>query len=434
MLLHEDSRSVNVFLRDENIYCYSRAAVERIVPWGPAAGAWRREARLAWQPFTPEVDIRFIERLATTPAAQPGLWEGRRRRVEAARLLIDQWPSNVRDCVRPLPSAQWNALQFANRGGERALELLGSNAALAYLLAVDYGCREDLAELLQRRRRELAELVGFPGTERSVRLLRKLPASSVTGEVLAELRRASQNEASSAWLAHVPRINSAVMMIGVDERLRDRFSPECVARLSRLGLRIPQCDLKARIRELAEQAQAAGTPLPFIRSLAEIDSALRPAAPPPRPRPANPQPRPAPPRMRIQTPLEFPAPPVAPPAGIEAIATPAELILEGREMLHCVGNGDYAPGIARGELYAYRMLQLERLTIMLRTGRGGWQISEVKGPRNRQPRAASLELIRRWLIEAAMRAAQPLVFGQVAAALRPAPAPVDETQIGLDFG
>jgi hypothetical protein len=434
MLLHEDSRSVNVFLRDENIYCYRRATVERIVPWGQAAGGWRRESRLAWQPFIPEVDVRFIEQLAAT--AQPGLWDGRRRRVEAARMLVDQWPANVRDRVRPLPSAQWNALQFANRGGERALELLSSNAALAYLLAVDYGCREDLAELLQRRRRELAELVGFPGTERSVRLLRKLPASSVNGEVLAELRQASQNEASSAWLAHVPRINSAVIMIGADERLRDRFSPECIARLSRLGLRIPQCDLKARIRELAEQAQAAGTPLPFIRSLAEIDSAVRPAPPPP-PRPPIPRPRPAPPRMRIRAPLEFPAPPVAPPPGIEAIATPAELILEGRTMLHCVGNGDYAPGIARGELFAYRMLQPERLTIMLRAARGGWQISEVKGPRNRQPRTASVELIRRWLREAAMAATLPLVFGQVAAAPRPAPAaasPEDAPQMGLDFG
>ena len=139
MLLNEDSRSVNVFLRDENIYCYGSGMVERIIPWGQQAGAWRRAARQAWQPFIPEVDVHYIEQLAATPGAQPGLFAARRRRIEAARLLVERWPARVRDCVRPLPSGQWHVLQFVNRAGECALVLLRYNAAVAYLLAVDHG-------------------------------------------------------------------------------------------------------------------------------------------------------------------------------------------------------------------------------------------------------------------------------------------------------
>ena len=66
-------------------------------------------------------------------------------------------------------------------------------------------------------------------------------------------------------------------------------------------------------------------------------------------------------------------------------------------MGHCVGRAGYARDIARGELYAYRMLQPERLTIMLRRTRRGWDISEVKGPQNREPGAESIKLIREWL-------------------------------------
>src|SRR5262249_21954842 len=161
------------------------------------------------------------------------LWASRRERIAAARFLVDQWPREVRDCVRPLLSSQWNLLQFANRGGEAAVQLLASNMALAYLLAATHGCDDDLPELLTRRRRELAALAGFPCSERSVRLLQKVPAACVTEELLSELRGAGGDEELAAWLSHLPRINPVVLLIGRDERLRSRFSPACIRRLVR---------------------------------------------------------------------------------------------------------------------------------------------------------------------------------------------------------
>jgi hypothetical protein len=160
--------------------------VERIVPWGPEAAAWRI-ATGEWQPFVPEFDVSDLEETACHPGtSRLPSWC---RRVAAYRFLIERWPEEARDGVRGFPSAHWQLLQFVNAGGVPALELLRSNPALGYLAAM-----AGAAGQIGLRRRNLAALFGFPETEHAVRLLRKVPTAWVSGEFLAQLRAAMTQE------------------------------------------------------------------------------------------------------------------------------------------------------------------------------------------------------------------------------------------------
>jgi hypothetical protein len=67
-------------------------------------------------------------------------------------------------------------------------------------------------------------------------------------------------------------------------------------------------------------------------------------------------------------------------------------------MQHCAGNSRfYARRIACGTLYFYRMLEPERLTIVIRPAGGGWMVEEVRGPCNRMPSDHANWLIWNWV-------------------------------------
>ena len=355
------------------LYGCQANSVERIVPWGSAAGAWRRVAS-AWLPFIPEIDVAALEVVPPPGAASSPRWL---RRAAACRFLMRRWPSEAREAVCKFPSAHWQLLQLVNRGGEAALDLLRSNPALGYLAA-----RNNAADELGLRRRSLAALFGFPETEHAVRLLHKVPAAWTSVELLDRLREAmTQDRDAEAVLTHLERINPIALDVARDAALRESVAPACLARLCRVPASASQCDLVARIRDNRGSR---------IRTLADID---RPAARPPAP---------APPRPAQRAEFRFPSPPLADlytaGARIAAVRSHGDLQGEGRAMHHCAGSDiSYARRVADGDLYFYRMLEPERLTIAIRPARGGWTVEEVRGIRNREPRAQSRAIIRGWL-------------------------------------
>jgi hypothetical protein len=389
MLERESILAADYRIDGDTLYRCQANAMERIVPWGPGAGAWRLVGG-AWQPFLPQIDVAALEETVRRPgAAASPRW---RRRVAACRLLTEQWPREVRDAVRAFPSGHWQLLQFANHGGAAALELLRSNPALAYLAAL-----HEAAGRLGLRRRSLAALCGFPASEHAVRLLRKVPAAWVCGELLEQLRDAMTYERdAAAILTHLAHINSPALNVARDPQLRASLAPACLDRLGRVPASAAHCDLVARMRDLL----AAGQGL-RIGSLADLD---RPPAAPPAP---------APPRRAGRVTCKFPAPPVAELAAagvrIAAIRSQADLQAESREMNHCAGRDtSYARRVARGRLYFYRMLEPERLTIAIRPAGEGWALDEVRGSRNREARAASRMLIRNWLSSGGEAPAAPV--------------------------
>lgn len=442
--------------------------VERIVPWGPEAAAWRIATR-EWQPFVPEFDVSYLEETACHPgASRLPSW---RRRVTAYRFLIERWPQEARDVVRGFPSAHWQLLQFVNTGDTPALELLRSNPALGYLAAM-----AGAANQIGLRRRNLAALFGFPETEHAVRLLRKVPTAWVSGEFLAQLRAAmTQGRDAEAIITHLVHINPIALEVARDPELRASIAPDCITRLSRVPASVAHCDLIARVRDVLESARNKGLPTPRIRRFSDLDRSVYAA-----PRRAHPGPRrhtprvesfafPAPPphdlaipgslpppplgtvpdlnppvsaaqvqapssrRSTRKNPFAFPEPPLADLAAagirIHAIRGRHDLVAESDAMNHCAGRDkSYARRVAGGRLYFYRMIEPERLTIAIRPRGDWWAVEEIRGICNRQPSEFASLLIWDWV----RQSSEPSVEGTCSESTppaRPAAAVLRQTQL-----
>ena len=66
-------------------------------------------------------------------------------------------------------------------------------------------------------------------------------------------------------------------------------------------------------------------------------------------------------------------------------------------MRHCVGSYDIP--VSLGEVFIYRMMRPERLTISVEYKNEAWVVGEVRGVCNANPSEGSLDLIRRWVID-----------------------------------
>jgi hypothetical protein len=82
--------------------------------------------------------------------------------------------------------------------------------------------------------------------------------------------------------------------------------------------------------------------------------------------------------------LPDPAPESSP-----AVTSPA-----GATMHHCVGSYDIP--VALGDVFIYRMVEPERLTVSLEQHDDRWVVGEVRGYCNANPSVGALELVRRW--------------------------------------
>ena len=85
---------------------------------------------------------------------------------------------------------------------------------------------------------------------------------------------------------------------------------------------------------------------------------------------------------------------------IRAIRNRQELVCESEMMHHCAGRTQaYTRRVIARELYFYRMIEPERLTIAVHPGPGGWAVEEVRGVYNQLPGSTAMRLIRSWVQE-----------------------------------
>ncbi|NDY55841.1 hypothetical protein G3N56_03680 [Desulfovibrio sulfodismutans] len=81
---------------------------------------------------------------------------------------------------------------------------------------------------------------------------------------------------------------------------------------------------------------------------------------------------------------DFPPPPIPGTNAIIPIRTAMELLLEGREMRHCVFC--HLPEVQAGEAYVYKVLSPERATLMIARSRyGGYRIEDIRLACNAEP-------------------------------------------------
>jgi hypothetical protein len=338
---------------------------EMVRPWGLDAGAWRRRSGLSWRDWEPEFNLPELARLGDSGDSS----------AAPARFLLGSWPERARALAGRFAESHWSLLQFCNRQGEAAMQMLESNPAIGMLLAQARRLgplNEQPGDLLSKKRREIAAWFGFPASEACVRILAKVTPPAATVAKLRCLRDyIGQVRGAEETLSRLPRLNEPALSVLFDPLLRREVPP---VRLSALAQNDDDMAAQDYFDEIAKGWRER-------MRLVQMQALPRGS---------------------------FPAPPVDGIEAIAAIRTKDELVTEGRLMHNCVA--DYAGRVKRGTAYIYRMTAPERATICIVPSPVGWILEEAKGPCNRALSYTTHDMIRAWL-RGSDPHFKPLVFG-----------------------
>lgn len=419
--------------RDGKLYSFSEVDVEVIRPWGPGAGAWAKSTqRGIWRGLRPLLSISTMEQVCSEAIREAGTVEtldeaGRPvvvsaplpptyagRRAAAYAECLSAIPEPVRRALRPFRESNWELLRLAQACGSAFLDLVASTPALALALAqrrrlkVPIGPSASVARLLRRRQREIAGRLGFPPTESTVRILRRVPPPTLSFWRLHHLRTALADVELSRRLRFAPRLNASVLRLLCDPAAAPLVTPSFIDEIAGLRSEDKRPHIAQAVLELRELHRGLGHPLPpVLRSARALerdhDVVVRDLV-------GTPQ------RESVVAVGPFPSPPLPETDGLTAIASAEELWEEGREMNHCVAG--YASRVASGSFYFYRLTSPERATVALHWIKDFWYLSDVRGPSNRDVSRETYRSIAAW---------------HAGAAGADTPACTDERQDAFDF-
>lgn len=415
------SGAVPVSLRGEKLRLREGAGELVLVGGCDPRASRRRAGESGWRAATVEVPLASWARQARRlPALEhdvavlssgleefSALWtlglretlaraERRRDRARMFAGFLATFPAEALARALRFAEGEWQVLQLLLRCPQ-AEELVDSNSLLAFGLAASAAFHPHAASrrwtevrrLLARRRRVVTEWLGFGGSEAAVKLLRKVPAESITLRRALRLRAALAEPEQARALAHVGRINAGVMRLALDPELRAAVAPRLLEEVGQTRTE----DRRPHVYRLLEDTlglrrefAVPGAP-PRFAGLDElrahhdelVDRLV--AARPPRP-PAN--------RRR-----PFPPPPVPGSETIVPLLRAVDLVEEGRRQHNCIAT--YARRVLAGNLYVYRVLAPMRATLTLVRRRGVWMLDELLAARNRSVSYATENAVDAWL-------------------------------------
>lgn len=178
------------------MYVFLEDRIMLLEVW-PSLKAVQKIDKSPWEEFEP----RFRVLLPGTPGltdVEDGLLpdgeefaQQRRRAFGAFRANI---PAPVAASVENFQTRQWQLLRLMQKS-PAAVELAGINPALCFALAnykrfrTRFCTLEGAAIVAKRRQRDIADWVGFPGTDAAARVLAKVRPESVSMDLLKSLCR-----------------------------------------------------------------------------------------------------------------------------------------------------------------------------------------------------------------------------------------------------
>lgn len=312
--------------------------------------------------------------------------------------LCDAIPEDTNAICSLMPAMDFQVAQAC--AVSPAARQLASDSPLLFLLAVDYARQQPLSveafeQLLALKRSEILSAAGLPGSKSLARLVGRLKLSPMMPWELDDVHRALQQPDFLALLRHYPEVhlNHLRLLLRVQRPLWQGM-------LCLVNAHTQATDLSWTCRMIRDTLNLAGgneQVLAQVNSREDLqDQHDRFIDRFNRQNHRNSEEK----RIELAQELEdehgdYPQPPVTPLEGIEPLASWLELLEEGATMRHCVGSYDMA--VAWGEVFIYRMVWPERLTISLEYRNNTWVVGEVRASCNANPSPAALERVRRWV-------------------------------------
>ncbi len=389
-----------------------------IRPWPPKAH--KRLWHNKWKPFSPEF------RLLRPPKSrrQKG---GSQRQQSQLQLGLDlpkslpnatppgdnkrafnafrhSLPEELVDLIQEFRSHQWNLIRMVHFLGDPVLDLLKTNAFLAYALA-NNGTYDQLMSheetrhraerILTMKQRQVLKCLQFPDSKAVVKLTRKIPSHSVNPDLIGTLREAVIDQAICKDLSHISVINTGVVGLLGNPDLQGTFDPRLLQEVSGIRRENYYPFTAKQLEEILYMYGVARPrdPVPCFTSIKRIEEChdelaqefLRTSS------------------KRLSL-CRIPKPPIPGTDKIHPLTTLRQLKAEGEQQHNCVAT--YALRVAKRELYIYRVLEPERATLSIVKGAGGdWRLGELRGDRNSEVTPETTAMVDAWLSHYAIGAA-----------------------------
>ena len=388
------------------VQSWDRVQVYRATPpqaWvkGPDGGGWRHnrgDERL----LSVASAIRRVRRYHRAQRRAIALGNPGQRpfnlESECMARFVELLEPRFRRQLYTLRSRSWQMYSMLYRC-DGAVELSRSNHGLAFCLANHWAftlkrptqAMRTIRRLLPKRRREIAEALGFPRRELSVRILGRIRGRDLELGRMLGLRDALQDKKVARALSHLPALNEGVLDVLTEKDVARQCAASFLEQLSTEGDHSSRWIAHQAMLAVA-YAQLVGEQVPRFtgidqvgRVLAKVEGLLSERRPP--------------------VDRALPPPPIP---GIPGLIEPIDSTLgvydEGISQDNCLATARFRLACMRGDQYIYRVFGLQRCTLALRraprANTAGWVLYDFKAANNRLPGEAASASVREWLTEA----------------------------------
>ncbi len=361
----------------------------RLRAWPPAL--WRRTTG-RWRRHPFELDV-YAARNFVQAREHIGLLCGEPlvpavdQETQSWRAFLAEYPPHILDALCTYGTTP-PAIHELLAELDATADLIESSPALAYMIAHKRGfCGDEIeassAELVAEKQHAALGDLGFPSQKSVARIVRKVAACDVSTARLLSLRWACQNPQLRKALGHRPNIGGDLLddLAKLQDTLPAEFTATLVAQgakslenhvrlardIERLNALIPAYERPPQFESIAHLRQVHDELTMLVNDVGA---------------------------WRFEGIGFGLAPWPSLPDKIEPISDIVALAHEGRRMGHCCVS--YAPEIACGVVYFFRVLEPHRATLSIRKGRNGWRLDEISGPYNATPSAATVQMAHAW--------------------------------------
>ena len=391
--------------KEGKLYAFSQESVMILEAW-PTLKAVRKEESGGWEEFEPRFRVvkpyrplkakeePQLELAFEKLAVKPSLADQRRRAFDGFRFAM---PKPVAAVVEKFQNRQWGILRLV-RESEGVIEFVRLNPALAFGLGnikpfrEKFTTTEGAAALSRRRQRDVAEALGFPGTEGAAKILAKIYPESVSVDILLLLREALRRDEALKALSHMRKLNAGVLALIATPNLLQASTPALLAEVGNSPAEKYQARASEILRDTLDMLAAIDlrSGVPKIQSLerllsmhAEVSTKFLNKCPH-----GSGDPR-------------LPAPPLRGTRDIVPILTINDLVDEGKCQHNCVAT--YAERVKRRTTFIYRVLRPERATLSIVRGEDGdWRIDELECGGNSRTADITRIAVEAWLDQFAL--------------------------------
>ncbi|MDO6442231.1 PcfJ domain-containing protein [Marinobacter sp. 2_MG-2023] len=314
---------------------------------------------------------------------------------QMGRRVSDGIPEDILAVTRLMPAMDFELAQ-ACAASEAARELAESSPLL-FILLVNHACSQPLSidefeQLLALKRTAILERAGLPGSKSLVRLVNRVELSPLLPWELEDVSRSLAQPEFLAVLRHHPNLHLNHLrfllrqgqplwtgMLNLVDRHSSALDITWLCRMIRDTLNMAAGNMQ-RLTRVSSGQELQEVHDQLVERFNSMGSEAK---------------RKAHAAALAQEHGVYPEPPLPAIDGIEPLESWLELLDEGSFMHHCVGS--YDRFVALGEVFIYRMMEPERLTISVERRNNTWVIGEVRGIRNANPSPQALNIVQRWV-------------------------------------